>query len=188
MSSGQPLSETKGPDINSTLLALVLIFIPGILCYGIVAALGEKRDRDKITIFLQIFIYGVCSYLFLAAAHWWRPGIFPDISAIAILNPAEIERSKIDPKVIGFASLFSIVQGVVITVNLNRQLVLRFCRFVGLSERFGDEDVWTLLLNSTDTDGYVTVRRKDLIYQGFVKGFSSGGGGQGTSPHQRSGV
>jgi hypothetical protein len=30
-------------------------------------------------------------------------------------------------------------------------------------------------LNSTDTDGYVTVRHKGLIYQGYLKGFSSGG-------------
>ncbi len=125
--------------------------------------------------FLQIFMYGVVSYLVLAAAHWWRPGFFPDISAIAILNPAEIEKSRIDPKVIGFASLFGVFQGLAITLNLNRQLALRCCRLVGLSERFGDEDVWTLLLNSTDTDGYVTVRHDGLIYQGYVKGFSGGG-------------
>lgn len=168
-------TEAEAPEINSTLLSLVLIFIPGILCYGIIAALAEKKDRDNITMFLQIFMYGVFSYLFLAAAHWWRPGFFPDISTIAILNPAEIEKSRIDPEVIGFASLFGVLQGLAITLNLNRQVVLRLCRLIGLSERFGDEDVWTLLLNSTDTDGYATVRHKGLIYQGYVKGFSSGG-------------
>jgi hypothetical protein len=167
--------ETETPEINSTLLSLVLIFIPGILCYGIVAPLGEKKDRDNITMFLQVFMCGVFSYLFLATAHWWWPGFFPDISTIAIRNPAEIEKSKIDPRVIGFASLFGAVQGLAITLNLNRQLALRLCRLIGLTERFGDEDVWTLLLNPTDTNGYVTVRHNGLIYQGYVKGFSSGG-------------
>jgi hypothetical protein len=50
-------------------------------------------------------------------------------------------------------------------------------RKIGLTGRFGDEDVWTLLLNSTATDNYVTIRHRDngLIYQGYVSGFSSGG-------------
>ena len=122
-------------------------------------------------------MYGVFSYILLAGAHWLWPGIFPDISTIAILNPAEIEKSKIDPKVVAFASLFGASEGIAITLNLNRQWILRACRRIGLSERFGDEDVWTLLLNSTDTDNYVTLRHKEqgLIYQGYVSGFSSGG-------------
>jgi hypothetical protein len=170
-------AEAEAPEINSTLLSLVLIFIPGILCYGIVAALGEKKDRDNVTKFLQIFMYGVCSYLLVAGAHWLRPGWFPDIGTLAILNPAEIEKSKIDPGVVAVASGFGVVQGVLITLNLNRQFVLTLLRKIGLTGRFGDEDVWTLLLNSTATDNYVTIRHRDngLIYQGYVSGFSSGG-------------
>ena len=170
-------AEAETPEINGTLLSLVLIFIPGILCYGIVAALGEKKDRDNVTMFLQIFMYGICSYLLLAGAHWLRPGWFLDISALAILNPSEIEKSRIDPAVIAEASGFGIVQGLIITLNLNRQFALKFLRKIGLTGRFGDEDVWTLLLNSTATDNYVTIRHRDngLIYQGYVSGFSSGG-------------
>ena len=170
-------TEAETPEINGTLLSLVLIFIPGILCYGIVAALGEKKDRDNVTMFLQIFMYGVCSYLFLAGAHWLWPTQFPDISTFATLNPAEIEKSRIDPKVIAVASGFGVVQGLIITFNLNRQFVLKLLQKIGFTGRFGDEDVWTLLLNSTVTDNYVTIRHKEqgLIYQGYVSGFSSGG-------------
>ena len=50
-------------QINGAVLALILIFIPGILCYGVVAALGDKRKRDNTTIILQILMYGVASYL-----------------------------------------------------------------------------------------------------------------------------
>ncbi len=53
------LAESETPEINTALLSLILIFIPGILCYGIVAALGEKKDRDNVTMFLQIFMYGI---------------------------------------------------------------------------------------------------------------------------------
>jgi hypothetical protein len=154
-------AEAEAPEINSTLLSLVLIFIPGILCYGMVAALGEKKDR----------------YILLAAAHWLRPSWFVDISALAILNPSEIEKTRIDPAVIAEASAFGIVQGLVVTLNLNYQILLKALRKIRVTGRFGDEDVWTLLLNSTATDNYVTIRHRenDLIYQGYVSGFSSGG-------------
>jgi hypothetical protein len=170
-------AEAETPEINTTLLSLVLIFIPGIICYGIIAALAEKKGRDNVTMFLQIFMYGVFSYLFLYGAHLLRPGFFPDISTLAILNPAEIEKSPLNPRVIAWATLFGAIQGVLITLNLNRQFVLSLCRKVGLTGRFGDEDVWTLLLNSTDTDNWVTLRHKEhgLIYQGYVSGFSGGG-------------
>lgn len=49
--------------INGAVLALILIFIPGIICYGLVATVGDKRKRDNTTILLQIFMYGVASYL-----------------------------------------------------------------------------------------------------------------------------
>jgi hypothetical protein len=170
-------AESETPEINSTLLSLVLIFIPGILCYGIVAALAEKKDRDNVTMFLQIFMYGVFSYLFLWCAHWFHPSFVPDISTLAILNPAEIEKTPINPIIIIWASGFGVVQGLIITLNLNAQILTKFFQFIRLSPRFGDEDVWTLLLNSTATDNYVTIRHKaqGLIYPGYVSGFSSGG-------------
>jgi hypothetical protein len=47
--------ETTMP-VNTAVLALVLIFIPGILCYGVVASLASKRTRDNTTVLLQIFM------------------------------------------------------------------------------------------------------------------------------------
>ena len=170
-------SKEEAPEINITLLSLVLIFIPGIVCYGVITSLGEKKDRDNVTMFLQIFMYGISSYLLLYVAHYLFPNIFPSIENLAILNPPDIEKSPINPKTIIWASLFGLLQGIIITLNLNYQLLLKFFRFIRLTGRFGDEDVWTLLLNSTVTDDWVTIRHRDreLVYQGYVSGFSSGG-------------
>jgi hypothetical protein len=53
---------------------------------------------------------------------------------------------------------------------------MRLCRLVGLTKRFSDPDVWSFLLNSNDTDNWVTIRHKDRghIYQGYVRSFSGG--------------
>jgi hypothetical protein len=92
-------------------------------------------------------------------------------------NPAGLAANDITAPVIAWASFFGAIQGLLITVNLNRELLLKACRWLGLTTRFGDADVWTFLLNSTATDNWATIRHKDrgLTYQGYVSGFSSGG-------------
>jgi hypothetical protein len=166
--------------INTAVLALVLIFIPGILCYGVVASLASKRSRDNTTVFLQIFLYGVSSYMALAIGSYVSPAIAAHLGVrfdnIALLNPFAIEKSGIDPLPIAAASLVGILQGVLITINLNHSLLMRFCRFIRLTKRISDPDVWSFLLNSNDTDNWVTIRHKDRghIYQGYVRSFSGG--------------
>jgi hypothetical protein len=166
--------------INTAVLTLVLIFIPGILCYGVVASLAAKRNRDNTVIFLQIFMYGVSSYMVLAVCHYVTPtgtaylGIRLD--NIALLNPSSIEKAGIDPVPIAAASVVGVIQGVLITLNTNFSLLMRFCRLTRITNRFSDPDVWSFLLNSNDTDNWVTVRHKDRghIYQGYISSFSGG--------------
>jgi hypothetical protein len=166
--------------INTAVLALVLIFIPGILCYGVIASLASKRSRDNTTVILHIFMYGVASYMALAIGI----SVFPATAArlgvrltnIALLNPATIEGSGIDPLPIAEASVVGVLLGILITTNINHSLLMRLCRLVGLTKRFSDPDVWSFLLNSNDTDNWVTIRHKDRghIYQGYVRSFSGG--------------
>lgn len=166
--------------INTAVLALVLIFIPGILCYGVVASLASKRSRDNVTIFLQIFTYGVTSYMVLAIGNYVWPAATAKLGIklgdITLLNPGSIEKSGIDPIPIAAASVVGVVLGVLIAVNINFSILMRFCRIVGVTKRFSDPDVWSFLLNSDDTDNWVTIRHKDRghIYQGYVRSFSAG--------------
>ncbi len=166
--------------INTAVLALVLIFIPGILCYGVVASLASKRSRDNTTVFLHIFLYGVASYMALAIAISAFPAtavhLGVKLNSIALLNPSAIEGSGIDPLPIAEASVVGVLLGILITININHSLLMRLCRLVGLTKRFSDPDVWSFLLNSNDTDNWVTIRHKDRghIYQGYVRSFSGG--------------
>jgi hypothetical protein len=151
--------------INTAVLALVLIFIPGILCYGVVSNLASKRNRDNTTVFLQIFLYGVSSYMVLAMGSHVSPMIAAHLGVrfdnIALLNPFAIERSGIDPLPIAAASVVGVLQGILITININHSLLMRLCRFIRLTKRFSDPDVWSFLLNSNDTDNWVTIRHTD---------------------------
>jgi hypothetical protein len=166
--------------VNTAVLALVLIFIPGILCYGVVASLASKRSRDNTTIFLQIFTYGVASYMVLAICSYVSPSATSYLGIrledIALLNPSSIEKSGIRPIPIAAASVVGVTLGIVVTVNVNLGLLMRLCRLTGITKRFSDPDVWSFLLSSNDTDNWVTIRHKDRghIYQGYVRSFSGG--------------
>jgi hypothetical protein len=113
--------ETEAVElpINNTILSLVLIFIPGIVCYGIIAALAEKKKRDNVTIFLQMFAYGITSYFWVDVVHRLIPRLFPAIDSMSLLNPSQIGRSAVDPVILTWATFFGIVQGLCISLNLN---------------------------------------------------------------------
>jgi len=99
-----------------------------------------------------------------------------DLADIALLNPSSVDKSGIKPTPIAAASVIGLCLGILITVNVNSSLLMRFCRFIRLTKRFSDPDVWSFLLNSNDTDNWVIVRHKDRghIYQGYVRSFSGG--------------
>lgn len=166
--------EEGGENINSAALTIAIIFIPGIICYAIIASLGEKREREKTTVFLQMFIYGMISYLVLSLASYTIPNIFPKVN-IPLLEPAKIEGKPINPIIVGLATLIATIQAIIITVSINYDIALRLCRRMGITKRFGDSSIWTFILNSYDTNNWATIRSEErgLIYQGYVRAFST---------------
>lgn len=121
-----------------------------------------------------MFIYGMVSYFILSLLNHEFPNNFTKIN-IPILEPSQIEGKPISPFTIGFATIISIIQGIIITLNINYDLSLRLFRKIKLTKRFGDSSIWTFILNSYDTNNWVTIRseKRALIYQGYVRAFST---------------
>jgi hypothetical protein len=125
-------------------------------------------------------MYGVTSYMVLALANVVAPASIDRLGLhlqdLALLNPSAIEKSGIDPIPIALATVVGLLLGLLIALNINYSLLMRLCRAIGLTKRFSDPDVWSYLLNSGDTDKWVTIRHKEreLIYQGYVRSFSGG--------------
>ncbi len=69
-------------------------------------------------------MYGVFSYLFLYLMHHVIPSVFPDDSAIPFLHPVDFGKAAIDPAVIAWASVFGAIQGLIITLSMNRQYLM----------------------------------------------------------------
>lgn len=125
-------------------------------------------------------MYGVFAYMILGCINLFFPAftarfhIQPD--KIPLLNPSNIGTSGIDPITIAAASLIGFIQGILIAININTSFFMQIFRHLGVTKRFSDPDVWSFLLNSQDTDNWVTIRHpgRGHIYQGYVRSFSGG--------------
>ena len=62
---------------------------------------------------------------------------------------------------------------VALTYIANYKLHFKIAQLIRLTRRFGDQDVWSYLFNSTDVE-WMTVRdhKRNLVYDGRVRFFS----------------
>ena len=143
------MSGEEGLPINGTVLALILIFIPGIVCYGIVASLAPKKERENLAVALQMFLYGIVSYMIL----YLLQRVFPElaqyihINSIKLLDPSKISDTPIDPIAIMAATVIGVLLGLLVTLNLEYNILMKICRKCRITRRFGDNDTWDLIQN-----------------------------------------
>jgi hypothetical protein len=84
---------------------------------------------------------------------------------------------EIFPEII-FAVLISIAGGVLSLYVENHKLFTRFVQQIGATKRYGDEDVWDFVFNSSSpAAGFVHLRDFDqrVTYAGIVEIFSESG-------------
>lgn len=166
-------------SIDALTLRLIFIFIPGIIAFGIVDALGPKKTRTALAVLVNIFMMGIFSYI----AFYLTMTILPTrLTSIINTSPTPTLFStnisdagaEVDFKEIFIASLFAVIIGVIVTVNVNRSFGINLAQKLNLTTRFSDADVWNYTFNSSTIDAWVTVRdrNKGLIYDGYVDAFS----------------
>ncbi|MEP4780542.1 MAG: hypothetical protein ABJZ18_06185 [Algibacter sp.] len=81
--------------------------------------------------------------------------------------------SSIPYKEVGFASIFSIVISFIASLIENRKVINRIAGFFGISAKYGDENLYSMFLNSKDVEFiYLRDIKNQLTYHGWVKSFS----------------
>ena len=112
-------------------------------------------------------MYGVVSYVIYYVLFGKTPLLFTE----AILDL----REKIKFREIIFASFIAAGLGIVISININRSFTMRLMRYLRITNRYSDADVWSFTMNSP-LDAWITVRdrRRGLVYDGYIDAFSPG--------------
>jgi Family of unknown function (DUF6338) len=174
------------PKVDDLGLKILYLLIPGIIALGVIKAIGPKRPRTDFESGLQIFIYGIACYAitgFLEGIDLWRTAqpagkrfwqvVLDSGLGLATLNPEK----GLSTGQIGFATIVALVVGCAVAKLQMHSIPHQFLRWVHLTKRTNEVDIWELTLNSPNIDNWITVRHHDngKVYQGWVRAYSDGG-------------
>ena len=158
-------------NISEFAFNLLLIFFPGIICAYMIDMFTNHREWTQFQFVINAFLLGFGSYLLYAAVvYFFAP---EKIDSINFLNALSEGKAKISLKEILQVSAVSAVLAVVIIVINTHKLHFRLFQTLKITKKFGEQDVWGFLMNSTSTE-WVTVRdsENNIMYDGSVRVFS----------------
>lgn len=152
-------------------LRIILIFLPGLIALIIVEQLIVHKEVKPYRFFLNSLILGFLCYL-----------LYYPISLIPFFNlKFNFFQSLLDNKLplyfweIFTATLLSVPLGFIVSLLINRKVLHKAAQRLNISNKFGDFDVWSYILNS-DVPGWVVIRdvENDLMYEGWIQASSDG--------------
>jgi hypothetical protein len=155
---------------------LVIIFIPGIIWERVDTQYGRERSKEQWDVIRRSFIFGLFSYVILFAVLWFLSLFQGDIGFW--LFQIKKDESFLDAdalKEVFFASLVAVICSVLWLYITNYKLLTWVLQKIHATKRYGDEDVWEFMFNSSRAEAeYVHLRdfEKKITYAGWVETFS----------------
>ncbi|MEP3229365.1 MAG: hypothetical protein ABJN84_01335 [Flavobacteriaceae bacterium] len=154
-------------------IKLIIILIPGAIATLIFGKLILHKEWSSFRFVLYSILFGIISYLLLQLTiNLINLCVCNDLSELTIWNNLN-NASSIPYKEVGFASIFSIVISFIASLIENRKVINRIAGFFGISAKYGDENLYSMFLNSKDVEFiYLRDIKNQLTYHGWVKSFS----------------
>lgn len=173
----------EGEIVNTLVLTLALIFLPGIVWARLDARYARQVKPAQFEFVVNVFVFGLVAYLATYLAY-----LLPFVSRFATFDLATIAldddevaqtlgKSVVDD--ILSASIVALVLAPAWLAVQRYKLVVRFLQRIRVTKRYGDEDVWDYLLSSDDPRAfYVNVRDEQTgqTFSGYVDQFSEAPG------------
>ncbi len=158
-------------NISEFAFNLLLIFFPGIICAYVVDMFTSHKERTQFQFVINAFLLGFGSYLSYAIiVYFCAP---EKVESIQFLDALSEGGAKISVTEILQVCAVSLLLAVVIIFVDTHKLHFRLLQFLGITRKFGEQDVWGVLMN-LPTSEWVTVRddEKNIMYDGWVKASS----------------
>lgn len=169
--------------MNTLVLTLALIFLPGIIWARLDARYARQVKPTQSEFVVNVFVFGLVAYLATYVAY-----LLPFVARIAAFDLVTIAldddevaqalgKSVVDD--ILAASAMALVLAPAWLAVQRYKLVVRFLQLIKVTKRYGDEDVWDYLLSSDDPRAFYVNVRDDQTGQtfcGYVDQFSEAPG------------
>lgn len=162
-------------SVSSLFFELAIIFLPGFVWMKIHVKYGANKERSQFDLILNAFLFGVVSYIILMTVYKF---VGSELNVLGIdQNATKLLDSKILPEV-AYATSISVICGFIFVYLENRKAITFIVQSLGISKRFGDEDVWDFVFNSGSQDVtwvYFRDFEQSVVYSGYVGLFSESG-------------
>lgn len=154
-------------------LKLIIILIPGAIATLIFGKLILHKDWSSFRFVLYSILFGIVCYLLLQLIiNGLNLIICRDLPELTIWSNLS-NAYYIPYKEVGYASIFSIAIAFVASMIENRKVINKVAGFLGVSGKYGDENLYSMFLNSKDIEFiYLRDIKNKLTYHGWVKSFS----------------
>lgn len=165
--------------MSELLVIVAIIFLPGIIWARIDAKFAQQSKPSQFDLTLNIFVFGLTAYLITFLFY-----LIPNLpSSLAFdIGHIELKQGGIGDIPYGFLvddiliAIISAIVGAPIWLAIKTyKLINKVLRFLRVTKRYGDEDVWDYILSLSDPKArYVNIRdyAKNVTYSGFVGVYS----------------
>lgn len=164
-------------ELSEFTFRIILIFVPGLISFLIIDKLTIHKEFKIHQIIISSLILGFLCYF----SYYLMLQVVKIVLKINIkfsfLQVLVDRNSTINLKEIVFVTIISIPIGFLSTFLLNYKVIVRIAHRLKISNKFGDIDVWSYIMNSKMPE-WVIIRdiENDLMYEGWIEAFSDSTG------------
>ncbi len=161
-------------DISDLTIRLIILLLPGLVATIIVDNLTVHKPWPIFKYIIYSVILGCFSYfgtrLFINIDYLFQSVEFEELK---LWNSLFIQDTPISIREVFFACVISLFVGLFFSFSIQHKLLFRLARKLRISMKYGDEDLFTHVLNSPEIQ-YVWIRdkKRGFTYEGAVEKFS----------------
>ena len=152
---------------------IILLFIPGLISFIIIEKLTCHKEYKLYDVIMYSLILGFfCYYIYFAIIiicnNFFKMGLSLSFFHIISDNRAEINLNEII-----LVSVISIPLGFIFTFLINYKIIFRIAHILKISNKFGDVDVWSYIMN-LEIPEWVVIRdiENNIMIEGWIQAFS----------------
>ncbi len=164
--------------LSTSFMRIVLLVIPGIAARMVYRRLVDGPARRDWEEYLSILLFAILSYATYSLFRVVLINIITESpSAIETLNAMYMDESPVNWMSILWATAAGVVLAFPLAAIENCKFITKLGRCLGITKKYGDEDVWSYLHNSKGEIEWVVVRdhKSKLTYYGSIRVFSDSG-------------
>lgn len=167
--------------MNELAVTVSIVLFPGIIAVAIADKITLHSPRwGSFKYGVYSFIFGVSCYVALSGVTW-VVSLCPSVAShlpisaggLGIWSFVSERKGIVDPAEVLAATIFAPFIAYAAAFTVNYKVFNKLAEFLGVSRKYGDENLFSFFLNSNDID-WVYVRDKEggLTYEGRVFSYS----------------